>query len=586
MNICKAWIGIPGILFALSGLLVVAIGGCTDDGSNKTRASGTTSKTTPEKTLSLAQAEQQLEHLVSQVQWSESLVNRRAKVELNQEADIADTLPDISEYTMVVDPAISPGDVAVEIFVTTVRTKKGADGRMVEVANAFNAADQRLATGERARVKIRKIASGTGHQYISSRKYLPDAYSPVHRLWIDMVAAKGIPMQKIRESMVKSVGGIVMKTAVADQIRSSHGSLDVKSIIHEVVQGNIAMGYTNPFHSSTGLNFLVTVLSTFADGQEDAMLSDEVVSTFEAFQRGVPFIALTTVHMRDSVTKGGSLDAFLMGHQTFLAAHDLQAGYEYLPFGVPHDHPLYAVGDIGAKKLEVLELLASFAERPEFQKLAKEYGWNQPIAMKHQSSWPIPSRKTLMRAQRLWKEKKDAGRPISAIFLCDVSGSMSGSHLSGVKKALISGSKFISPGNLIGLVFFSDEVRVVLPIKEFNLLQRASFVAAVEDVQAGGGTAMYNGIVKSMQLLLEEKRKNPQARLMLFVLTDGETLSGITYGEISAVVKGLRIPVYTIGYEANVDELKRLSGLVEAVSMNASEGQIEYKIGSLLNAQM
>ena len=456
MNGYKAWFGTRSILFCFTGLLILTASSCSDDGADQTGASSPRPKSavvTPQKNLTFEEAQQELEHLLGKVQWSEDLVNRRAIVELDQEADIADTLPDISEYAMVVDPEISPGDVAVEVFVTTVRTKKGADGRMVEVANAFNSANQRLATGERARVKIRRIASGTGYQYISSRKYLPDAYSPVHRLWIAMAAAKGIPMQKIRESMVKTVGGVVMKTAIADQIRSTHGTLDVKSVINEVVQGNIAMGYTNPFHSSTGLNFLVTVLSTFADGKEDAMLSDDVVSTFEAFQRGVPFVALTTVHMRDSVTKGGSLDAFLMGHQTFLAARDLQSGYEYLPFGVPHDHPLYAVGDIGAKKLEVLELLASFAERPEFQELAEKYGWNQPIAMKHESSWTVPSGETLMSAQKLWKDKKDAGRPISAIFLCDVSGSMGGSRLNGVKKALTSGSKFISPENSIGLVF-------------------------------------------------------------------------------------------------------------------------------------
>jgi Ca-activated chloride channel homolog len=46
------------------------------------------------------------------------------------------------------------------------------------------------------------------------------------------------------------------------------------------------------------------------------------------------------------------------------------------------------------------------------------------------------------------------------------------------------------------------------------------------------------------------------------------------------------VPIYTIGYEADFDELRRVSGLVEAATINASEGEIRYKIGSLLNAQM
>jgi len=52
------------------------------------------------------------------------------------------------------------------------------------------------------------------------------------------------------------------------------------------------------------------------------------------------------------------------------------------------------------------------------------------------------------------------------------------------------------------------------------------------------------------------------------------------------VVEGAGIPVYTIGYAQKLSELKRLSTLVEAASLNANEGDVAYKIGNLLNAQM
>ena len=58
------------------------------------------------------------------------------------------------------------------------------------------------------------------------------------------------------------------------------------------------------------------------------------------------------------------------------------------------------------------------------------------------------------------------------------------------------------------------------------------------------------------------------------------------FDKIKPVISGLNIPIYTIGYEAKINELKRLSSLVEAASLNAGEEEIEYKIGSLLNAQM
>ncbi len=151
---------------------------------------------------------------------------------------------------------------------------------------------------------------------------------------------------------------------------------------------------------------------------------------------------------------------------------------------------------------------------------------------------------------------------------------------------MIAGSEFISPENSIGLVLFDDSVRVVLPIGKFALNQRAAFVAAIEDMTTGGGTAMYDGVAVALSLLIEEKEKNPDIKPVLFVLTDGETNEGMKFDTMEPVIMGIRIPVYTIGYEANIKELRRLSSLVEAASINASEGNVQYKIGSLLNAQM
>ena len=97
---------------------------------------------------------------------------------------------------------------------------------------------------------------------------------------------------------------------------------------------------------------------------------------------------------------------------------------------------------------------------------------------------------------------------------------------------------------------------------------------------------MYDGTAVALDMLVRYKSENPDVKPILFVLTDGETNGGIELDQIRKVVKGLKIPIYTIGYEANVSELKELSSLVEATSINAGEGDVAYKIGALLNAQM
>ena len=534
--------------------------------------------------LTRDEAEAKLSKLMRNVDSREDYVRSRARVELGQKTDITETLPEIRKFRLVVNPSVSSNDVGVEIFVSTEKSGSGTDGWMVEVAEAFNAQNKRLASGRTAKIKIRKIASGTGYQFIASGKYRPQAFSPSNHLWIRMAEAHGVTMTPIRERIVGNIAGIVMKSGSAKELKASYGSLDVKNLIDAVVQGNLVMGYTNPFASSTGLNFLVTVLATFSDGDEDRMLSPEVVSAFEGFQRGVPFVALTTLQMRDSVATDGSLDAFVMEYQTFVKTQALRSGYEFIPFGIRHDNPLYAVGETTPDVREALEAFASFAEQGKFPGTARSYGFNPDLD--YTPAFKSPKGDILVSAQRLWKEKKDAGRPIIAVFLCDVSGSMRGNRIQGVKQALLMGSEFITPGNAIGVVLFDTQVRVVLPIRDFDLNHKAGFYAAVQSMDAGGGTAMYDGVAVALAMLGEEQRKRPDAKSLLFVLTDGKTNEGMKFNEMRRVIKGMGIPVYTIGYEADLEELGRLSSLVEAASLNADQGEIRYKIGTLLNAQM
>jgi Ca-activated chloride channel family protein len=332
------------------------------------------------------------------------------------------------------------------------------------------------------------------------------------------------------------------------------------------------------------LNFLVTVLQTFARGDESGVLSPDVSSAFENCQKSVPFVALTTMQMRDSVEKDRSLDAFVLEYQTFVQTPSLRSGYVFVPFGFRHDNPLYTVGSQKPEKKEVLELFARYAQEAQPQKLATNYGFNPDMEWK--APFKLPSGRTLIEAQKLWKVKKDAGRPVAAMFLADVSGSMAGTKIQQLRRALVDGGSFIAPENAIGLASFSSSVSILLPIRPFQLVQKSAFQSAVKRLEAEGNTAMYDGVVVALSMLADYKRANPDVRPMLFVLTDGQTNRGLSFDEVEAVVGGMRVPIYTIGFEADIKELSRLSSLVEAASLNAGEADLRYKIGALLNSQM
>jgi Ca-activated chloride channel family protein len=173
-----------------------------------------------------------------------------------------------------------------------------------------------------------------------------------------------------------------------------------------------------------------------------------------------------------------------------------------------------------------------------------------------------------------------------AVFLTDVSGSMAGLRIKNLKEALEKGSAYIDPRNSIGLVAFSSEVTTLLPVRRFDDAQKSLFIGAVQALAASGNTAMYDGILASLSMLEEEVRRVPEARPLLFVLTDGEANRGYTFDESARVIEGLQVPVYTISYGEDISELKRLSTLNEAASLKADPGDIAYQIGALLNAEM
>jgi len=527
--------------------------------------------------LDPATASERLDELADEIGWVDDPVDRSASIPPPTGADLSATLPPLEEFPIVVQ-----GDRnAAEIWASTEKSGEDTDGWMTEVAQAFNDSGALLADGSPATISLRSIASGTAYQFIARGDELPAGYSPSNRLWIEM-AGEFETMAEVRPITVENVAGIVMKEETLAELTATYGELTPETLVEAVIAGDLVMGYTDPFVSSTGLNFLVTVLNSIADGDEAQLISDDVASVFEQFQRQVPFVALTTLQLRDSVESDtGTLDAFVMEWQTFTNTDSLQSGFEFIPFGVRHDNPLYTVGSPTPAKAEIVELFARFAEQPEFEELAVDYGFDPP---EYTSTVEAPSGSTLIQAQKVWKDKKDGGRPVATVFVVDVSGSMEGTRIQAVQQAMLSAREFVKPETEVGVVEFNDITAKRLEVAEFDLNQQGRYAAIAEDLSPGGGTAMYDGIVLGLKMLDDLRRSDPELKTLLVVLTDGETTDGLQFEDVEEVIEGLRIPIYTVGFEADLEELNRVSSLVEAASIDASEEDVEFKIAALFNA--
>lgn len=490
--------------------------------------------------------------------------------------DVADTLPDISKFPITVD---NTTDQYVEIFSSTEKSGTGVDGWLTEVATAFNQANITV-DGKPVSVKIRNIASGTATDFINSGKYVPDAFTPSNELWGEMVKASGVKTEMIAKRLVGNVPGIVISKAKYDALVDSYGAINVKTVTDAIANNEFSMGYTDPFASSTGLNFLVTALSTFDSSD---ILGEKAVQGFEKFQENVPFIASTTIQMRDAA-KSGMLDGFVLEYQTYVNAADLKSGYVFTPFGVRHDSPLYALGDLPKMKQDIIRKFAEFVAEDKYQKLAKDKGFNN--FDDYQSELAPVDGSLLTSAQKVWKEKKNGSKPIAAVFVADVSGSMAGEPLNRLKESLLKGQKNLGKDNSIGLVSYSDDVTIQLPIGKYDTNQQSMFVGAVNSLQAEGGTATFDAIVVALKMLEDEVAAHPNERPTIFVLSDGETNEGYSLKDIRELIETYKVPIYTVGYNANIKALESISSINEAASINADTDDVVYKIGNLFNVQM
>ena len=520
--------------------------------------------------------EKKMEKMVNRIDPEErSLV--KGTVDLSGSTTLAEELPEIDKYPMTLQ---GNGEINIEIFAAPEKAGEGTDGWMLEAAGKFKNEGYEI-DGRSVSVSIRSMSSGTGADYIASGKYLPQAFSPSSELWGELIKAQGQNVELVEKKLTGNVAGILVSQKVKKEIESKHGKVDFQSVVEATANGEVAMGYTNPFYSSTGLNFLLQTLYTY---DKDNILSDTAIDGFAAFQKNVPFVSYTTQQMRDAASSG-TLDGMVTEYQTYVNDKNL-SNYEFIPFGARHDGPMYSVGDLDGKQEEALRMFTDYCMKDDMQKLATEYGFNKMDD--YTSQIPDLDGATVMEAQRLWKENKDNGTSITAVFVADISGSMDGEPLNQLKESLINAGQYIDEENSIGLVSFNSDVYIDLPINKFDLNQRSYFNGAVENLTALGGTATYNGITVGAKMLADAKKKDPNTKLVLFLLSDGQQNQGYNLSDVDGILKEYQIPVYSIAYggEADMEELKAVSGVNEATVIDADSDDVLYKLKNLFNAQM
>jgi len=488
-------------------------------------------------------------------------------------------LPNIDKYLFTVRGNAA---VDVEIFSSTEKAsssdQRGNDGWLNAMAEDFNREGFNI-DGRKVSVSVRSIASGEATEYIATETYVPDAFSPANELWGEMIAASGVHIEKVENRLAGNTAGILMSKQVHDDFIAKNGDVQLDKVLNAAIGGELLLGYTNPYASSTGLNMLTAMLQAFDPADPLSKAASDKLLEFQAL---APPVAYTTAQMRESA-KNGVIDAMVMEYQAYINEPTLK-DFVFTPFGVRHDSPVYVFKNTSAEKRQALAMFIEFCKSDSGQREAAKRGFNANDTYAGEKL--NMNGNELFAAQEVWKKNKDGGRPIIAVFIADISGSMEGMPINELKVSLLNASKYISDDNYIGLVSFDDYVYIDLPIDKFDAKQKAYFSGAVKGLSAGGATATYNAVLLGLKMLKDKQAEVPNAKLMLFVLTDGEQNEGYNLNKVAPIVSGLKVPVHSIGYNANLEELNRLSAINEASVVNASSDDVVYALRNMFRAQM
>lgn len=155
--------------------------------------------------------------------------------------------------------------------------------------------------------------------------------------------------------------------------------------------------------------------------------------------------------------------------------------------------------------------------------------------------------------------------PIDLVTVLDVSGSMAGTKLALLKRAMGFVIQNLGPSDRLSVIAFSSTARRIFPLHRMTDTGRQRALQAVNSLVSNGGTNIAEGLRKGVKVFVDRQWKNPVGSIIL--LSDGQdtyTISSRSNVETnyqslvpSSINRnngmGLQIPVHAFGFGADHD---------------------------------
>lgn len=149
--------------------------------------------------------------------------------------------------------------------------------------------------------------------------------------------------------------------------------------------------------------------------------------------------------------------------------------------------------------------------------------------------------------------------PIDLVTVLDVSGSMTGSKLQMLKRAMRLVISSLGSADRLSIVAFSASPKRLLPLRRMTSTGQRSARRIIDRLVCGQGNSMGDALRKATKVLEDRRERNPVASIML--LSDGQDervqnssshqRQESTHSAASTRFAHVEIPVHTFGYGQN-----------------------------------
>lgn len=154
--------------------------------------------------------------------------------------------------------------------------------------------------------------------------------------------------------------------------------------------------------------------------------------------------------------------------------------------------------------------------------------------------------------------------PVDLVTVLDISGSMAGTKLALLKRAMGFVIQNLGPNDRLAVIAFSSTARRLFPLRRMSEAGRQQALQAVNSLIANGGTNIAEGLRKGAKIMDDRREKNPVSSIIL--LSDGQDTYTVNSNGGShnyqlllplsirpEAASGFKIPVHAFGFGADHD---------------------------------